>query len=189
MPSSSGPHLLSTAIAGGLVAGAIAARFFPASGSLDEADASARGVEVISAVRPAQLPAPHVASELSALVSRGVTALRTGVPLREVLEYRSDLGARLYAFFRASPRGRRVRFEGGHGSDGEVPRPSPSPSLHERLTPDELATWETVVHAGGGWCAYISASDTEALRTEYVRIERPRVPGLPDIYLSTGFSV
>ncbi len=178
---------MSTAIAGGLVAGAIAARFFPASGSLDEADASARSVEVISAVRPAQLPAPHVASELSALVSRGVTALRTGVPLREVLEYRSDLGARLYAFFRASPRGRRVRFEGGTGSDGKAPRPSPS--LHERLTPDELVTWETVVHAGGGWCAYISASETKPLRTEYVRIERPRVPGHPDIYLSTGFIV
>ena len=179
---------MSTIISGGFIAGILASRFFfvetPVRGSMSS---SGGPTEIIAEASNAQLPAQNAADELEAFVDRAAMALQSQTPLREVLGYRSKLGAQVYAFHRRYPPGRRIWIsEQKDPGDGS---PCPRPNNQENLTSQELIMWERLAQKGGGWCAYATVSNDLKFRPEYVYVKQPRLPAGPDIYISAGFRV
>ena len=180
--------LMSTIISGGFIAGILASRLFFVDTPIRGSNASSsETTEIIAEASKAQLPAQYAADELEAFIDRAALALQSQTPLREVLGYRSKLGAQVYAFYRSSPLGRRIWISELDKPDDRSPRPSSN--NQENLTYQELIMWERLAQKGGGWCAYATVSNDLKFRPEYVYVKHPRIPAGPDIYISAGFSV
>lgn len=174
-------NVLSTVVSGGLLTGVIISRwFYPWWAAQSEACVRPLQTEIIAEARKIQLPAQHAVQELEEFLDRAVVAMESHTPLEEVLGYRSQLGARVYAFSRLSPPGARVHA----ASQGSLPGQG-----GDRLTERELAVWEHLTGKGGGWCAYVVERSDGRFSPEYVYVKRPRLPNGPDLYLSVGFSL
>ena len=177
---------LSYMMVGAMIAGQVRARRGTATHCSPVSPACS---ELIGTVRRTQIPVPHVAEELEQLVRRGISALGTDGLLAPVLEFRSPLGAQIYAFSRASPVGMRLWGDAAAdpASDGEVSRPRHG--VHERLNSRELEVWNRLAAASGGWCAYATLEGEDSLHTQYVYVERARTPKVPDMFVTAGFSI
>ena len=174
-------NLLSTVISGGFVTGVIMSRWFYSWwASQRSVNVHSPRKEIVAEARKVQLPAQHAVEELEAFLDRAVLAMQMHTPLDDVLGYRSELGARVYAFNRRSPPGARVHA----ASEG-----SPADQAGDRLTARELAVWEYIARKGGGWCAYVVERSDGRFSPEYVYVRRPQLPNGPDVYLSVGFSL
>ena len=174
-------NVLSTVVSGGFVVGVIMSRwFYPWWAAQSEARVRPLQTEIIAEARKMQLPAQHAVQELEEFLDRAVVAMESHTPLEEVLEYRSQLGARVYAFSRISPPGARI-----HGAS-RGPLPSQG---GDGLTERELAVWRSLTRKDGGWCAYVVERSDGRFSPEYVYVQRPRLPNGPDLYLSVGFSL
>ena len=168
-------------MSGGLVVGIIMSRwFYPWWAEQSEASVRSLQTEIIAEARKTQLPAQHAVQELEEFLNRAVVAMESHTSLEEVLGYRSQLGARVYAFSRISPPGARVHAAAEESLPGQG---------GDRLTARELAVWEHLTGKGGGWCAYVVERSDGRFSPEYVYVKRPKLLNGLDLYLSVGFSL